>query len=131
MIPRLGLLAAAALAVGCNPVFHAISAPPLAKTARLDSRAETIELSPGVALAFECLNPAGDPCEKATASVDDPKVAGVAPAYLDRLSASWRWRGPQPQSGFVVWGVAAGKTVIRVRSDSGDAELEVRIVDDG
>jgi hypothetical protein len=138
VIPRLALLAWALFAAACGPRFTALSTPPITRTARLDTRAESIELSTGVALAFECHAASGQHCIGARASSDDPAVARVLPAYMDDLSERWGWHSPAPhwawhgsapRSAFVVYGVAPGKTVLRVRSDNGDEELAVTVID--
>lgn len=132
MIPRMGLFALAALAIGCGPTFHAVTAPPATRTAALDAEAETIEISPGVALAFECLpHISTAECEAASPSVDDPRIANVLPAYLAQVDEHWWMRnGPQPRVSFVVWGVAPGKTKLRLRSKDGESVLDVRVVAD-
>jgi hypothetical protein len=91
----------------------------------------------GVALAFECSDPSGEPCAKATATSADPAVARVLPAYIDDVSERWGpygpaphwgWHGPAPRSAFVVWGVAPGTTLLSVRTESGNEELRVSVV---
>jgi hypothetical protein len=138
VIPRSGLLVFLLLAAACGPKFTALSTPPVSRTARLDTHEETIEISAGVALAFECHTPGGYPCSGASASSDDPAVARVLPAYTDDVSERWAWHGAAPhwawhgtapRSVFVVYGVAPGRTVLRVRSQNGDEQLSVTVVD--
>jgi hypothetical protein len=134
VIPRMGLLVAALSVAGCGPFFNAVSAPPVGRTAQLDARNDTIEISAGVALAFECRGSVGDPCVGASATTDDPAIARVLPAYLDRTSGRGDWygggyHGPAPRSVFVVYGVAPGKTSLRVRSERGNQELPVTVLE--
>jgi hypothetical protein len=128
MIARIALVLGLLLAGGCSPHFVAVTTPPVTRAARLDQFEDTLEISPGVAVGFECFSWDWEACQKATASVDDPKIARVAPAYLDDVSKFWHWRGPAPRSAFVIWGVAPGKTVVRVRSENANSEIEVTVV---
>ena len=125
------LLASALSAAGCGPFFHAVSTPPPTRTARLDRAADRIEVSPGVALAFECRNGNGEPCQDATAVSQDERVAKVLPAHLNQTSEAWGWHGPQPRKGFVVYGVAPGTTTLNVTYDGDDhGELTVTVLPD-
>ena len=105
-------LAVSALLAGCSPNFQSITVPPPTKKAELDDEDRTIEISKGVALAFECTNQ-GVPCASASAKVDDAKIATVMSSYVDVLSPalpgdSGRTKGAKPRTVFVVLGVAAG-----------------------
>jgi len=122
------MIGLAALALGCSPSFYGVSPPPPGYTAVLHTAADTISISSGVALAFECRSASYSPCEKATATVDDPAIAKVMPAYFNQVSERWTWGGPKPVNGFVVIGLKPGATTIRVKSDNGDGELKVSVV---
>lgn len=130
-IVALAVVALAAGLTGCTePYFESLSAPPPTKTADLDSADKTIEISAGVALAFECsLNNA--PCQAAKASVGDEAIATVARAYLDYLSDAIydpsvsASRGKTARTAFVVVGRAPGKTKLTVKLDDDGDETEV------
>ena len=67
-----------------------------------------------------------------SASVDDPGVATVFPAYVDLLSRDHAGRtleGGQPRSVFVIVGNTAGETTLKLSSDDGDRSFSVTIVD--
>ncbi len=120
------LLAATSLSLSaCGPFFHAASTPPPTRTASLNRASDQIEISTGVALAFECRS-GGTPCEDAKAVSQDPNIAQVLPAHINRTTERWRWRGPQPRTGFVVYGVAPGKTTLRV-TYNGDSEGQLSV----
>jgi hypothetical protein len=119
------------LLAGCGPYLTALTPPPPDHTAELDRQAELIELSAGVALAFRCNDINALPCEGATATTDNPQVAQVYPAHLHELSDTaypWHHRGPKPGAGFVIVGLVPGHTVLRLRSDDGDLEYQVRVI---
>jgi hypothetical protein len=120
----------AALALGaCKPTLYAMSMPPPGRTGWLDSKELTLEVSPGVALAFACEKWDGGPCRKATATSDDPRIADVVPAHLARLDARLdnTTTSMVPATSFVVVAHAAGTTAIHVHSDDGDRTLDVTV----
>jgi hypothetical protein len=123
-------LALAASGAGCAPPsFQAITTPPPFTQAELCDGASscggdlTITLTSGVALAFTCTDSGGDPCTGVDATVADPTVATVLPAYLDALSGDG-----QPQSALVLVGVEVGDTTLAVTTDGGDVSFAVTIV---
>ncbi len=126
------LLAATGLSLSaCGPFFHAASTPPPTRTASLNRASDHIEISTGVALAFECRDGNGEPCKDAKAVSQDAGIAKVLPAHINLTTERWRWTGPQPRTGFVVYGVAPGKTTLRVTYDGDDhGELSVTVVPD-
>jgi len=65
-VKLLHAVAVSALLAGCSPNFQSITVPPPTKKAELDDEDRTIEVSKGVALAFECINQ-GVPCASASA----------------------------------------------------------------
>lgn len=110
----LSLLALTGLcaAAGCT-YYSALTPPPPGRVADLDTEARTIVISRGVALGFRCISAWGDPCSKeGQATLDDPKVAQVYPAYLNRLEPH-AWGSFTPTS-YVVVGLTAGQTVLRI-----------------
>ncbi len=113
------------LCAGCEPTLAATTAPPPSAIAALDDWDDRIEISHGVALAFECTF--NGPCIDATASTDDPTIAEVRPAISDDLDPWGGQRGPQPRTMFVVCGKQAGRTTLHLRSDDGDRDLRVDV----
>jgi hypothetical protein len=128
-VKRALLLAALALA-GCKPTLYALSTPPPGRTGWLDTKHRTLEVSPGVAIAFACDKWDGGPCKKATATVDDPSIASVVPAHLARLEARMDDTDTSmvPATSFVVVARASGTTTVRVHSDDGDRALTVTVL---
>ena len=128
---RLLLVLSLAL-VGCGEVtLAAITVPPPGKVAVLDDEADTLEISHGVALAFEC-NANDDyygPCRNATASVGDDTVASVFASYSDALAPSWNdgASGPRARTAFVVVGLREGKTEVFITTSDGDVSLDVTV----
>ena len=119
-------------AAGCDTRFTALSVPPPGKIAELDDGDRRIEISRGVALAFECVSHYGDPCSGAVASVEQPQVADVFSGYLDVLTEA-RLYGSQPKGGaprsiFVVVGRQAGEARLRVNSGDGNATFSVEVL---
>ena len=126
------VLAALTAIAGCGPTFEPLTVPPPTKTATFDDEERTIEVSRGVALAFECLDQ-GKPCASPAAETEDSAIATVLPAYVDALSPAMagsqgRTAGAKPRSVFVVLGVAEGTTTVSITSDDGDADFEVKVV---
>lgn len=111
---------------GCvEPQFEALTAPPPTGVAELDREADSIRLSRGVALAFEC-TVQGSPCESASAESSDGSVISVRPAATDQL-AYGGLSGEQPQTIFVVVGEGAGNATITVHTADGDATLDAQV----
>jgi hypothetical protein len=121
------------LAAGCGEVtLSALTTAPPGKVAHLDDDDDTIDLSRGIALGFEC-NSSEDsyygPCREATATVDDDTVASVYASYLDSLAESYNGgvAGPRGRTAFVVVGLHAGKTDLHVSSKDGDVTVAVTV----
>jgi hypothetical protein len=124
----------ALVAAGCDTRFTALSVPPPGKIAELDDDDRRIEISRGVALAFECVSHYGDPCGGAKAGVEQPEVAEVFSGYLDVLTEA-KLYGPEPKGGesrtiFVVVGRRAGQARLRVNSGDGNATFSVDVLAD-
>jgi hypothetical protein len=120
-------------ATGCLPSLAAESTAPPGRTARLDEetgfwgiKGYRLELSQGVALAISCSD--GGPCEKLTATSDDPAIAFVRAAALTALRPAGYSGNQQPAAAVVVIGKAPGATTIRLRSKDGDRAVRVTIV---
>ncbi|HEY5938656.1 MAG TPA: hypothetical protein VIU61_28590 [Kofleriaceae bacterium] len=129
------LLAAASLAA-CNPTLTAQSIAPPGRSMVFDSvdgwwgntKYYRLEMSEGVAFAVTCED--GGPCEKLVATSDDPNVAEVRPAALQKLATDFRGNN-QTQfalSAVVIVGKHPGMTTIRLRSKDGNRDVKVTIV---
>jgi hypothetical protein len=123
---------AAVLFVGCTPNLYAITTPPPTRTAELRSenpifakRKHFARLSAGVALAFNCSR--SGPCRGATAASDDPSIARVERAHLNRLEQDLMSADSRSPATFVLVGVRPGETWVRVRSKSGNAKIKVTV----
>lgn len=121
-----------ALAAGCNPYLTAQSAAPPGRAARLDEvrtfwgiQSYRLQLSQGVALAVTCH--LGGPCERLTASSDNPAIAEVRHASLATLQRSGLYN-QATAAAVVVVGKAPGTTHIRVRSKEGHRDIAVTVV---
>jgi hypothetical protein len=129
-VKSLFLLCAFALS-GCVRL-SAVTTPPPTRTAALDDYNETIEVSAGAALGFECWHSdfwTAAPCPNATARTDDPNTARVYPAYIDQLVPDYRRRSMSEQVGFVVVGISPGTTVLRIKTDGTEDEYLVKVVE--
>jgi hypothetical protein len=128
----LALAACLALAAGCNPILVAQSAAPPGRSARLDEvrgfwglQSYRMEISQGVALALTCYQ--GGPCEKMTATSDNPAVAEVRRASLGTLERSGMY-GQATAAALVVVGKSPGLTHVRVRSKDGHRDIAISVV---
>jgi hypothetical protein len=109
-IPCLAFLLAA-FASGCT-YYGALTPPPPGRVASLNTSDNELRLSRGVALAFECVTPNGNPCSEGVATIDDPKVAQVYPAHVGKLDRYMQ--GTFTPASYVVVGLAPGKTLLRI-----------------
>ncbi|MCA9629308.1 MAG: hypothetical protein KC766_16655 [Myxococcales bacterium] len=87
--------------------YSAINGPPPGHTAQLNDAADELRISPGVALAFTCTTPGGNPCSS-SARIEDPSLAKLMPGHLAELDSYVD--GRLPQSSYVVVGLEPGKT---------------------
>lgn len=122
------------LLIGCGPALYAVSTPPPTRTARLDVEhplfakpRHKVRLSAGVALAVNCSD--GGPCHDMRATSDDPAVATVVPAHLNRLEIDYLAHDTTPAATFVVVGVKPGTTTVRVRSKEGNTKIAVTVIE--
>jgi hypothetical protein len=69
--------AACLFLLGCDPRLTALTAAPPTAVAELDTTDDLMRLSQGIALAVECTAYTGGPCEDATATSADTKIAAV------------------------------------------------------
>jgi hypothetical protein len=119
---------------GCDDVnVQALTVPPPGKVAQLDAKNLELELSRGVAFAFECNESNNDytgPCRDSTLTSDDAAIAQAFPSYLDSLAIAYGGGdlGPRSRSAFVVVGLAAGKTDLRLATPDKDLSIRVTVV---
>ena len=126
-------LAVVALLAACSPTLSAQSVAPPGRAARLDAvsgfwgvKSYRLELSEGVAFALTCHK--GGPCEKLVATSDDPGVAEVRPAALQRLEPAGFDASPAASAAVVIVGKTPGATTIRLRSKDGGRDVRVTVV---
>jgi hypothetical protein len=129
---RTAALALGVALAGCKPTLYALSTPPPGRSGWLDSDDNSLEVSAGVAIAFAC-DHQGGPCRHASATSDAPAIAEVRPAHLARLEArvdpGWApTTSMVPATSFVIVAHGAGRTVVHVRSDDGDRDLQVTVI---
>jgi hypothetical protein len=123
----------AGLAAGCSEVnVEALTPPPPGKIAVLDSENNTLELSRGVAFAFECTAYGGGydgPCRDAKASTSHENIVTVYPSYLDSLGSAWDDgnAGLRSRTAFVVVALGEGKTEVLVKTADGDVGIDVTV----
>jgi hypothetical protein len=118
--------------VGCNDItLEALTVAPPGKTAALDADNNVLDVSRGVAMAFECTasgNAYSGPCQDAEITVDDPAIASVYPSYSDALTERYSGiQGPQARTVFVVVGLQEGKTALRVTTEHASADVAVTV----
>jgi hypothetical protein len=125
-------VALAALALsGCVHLSAVTTAPPT-RTADLDDEHESIRVSAGAALGFECSYHNGffsGPCPEATAKIDDSNVAKVYPAYLDELTYELSRSSTTQQIGFVIVGIRPGSTILRITTNGTHDEFVVNVIE--
>ena len=133
MSPRafLLLLAAAALAAGCDPTLTALTVAPPTAVAEVDNAAKDVRLSQGIALAIECTYQ-GSPCENATASSSDPETVRVLPGFVDLLAPGDAYQRPasdEPRAVFIfVGGKPGDATVTLTSTDADDIDIAVKVL---
>lgn len=127
------LLVLSALAGACTPNLYAVSTPPPLRTAELRSeqplfskRTYQVRLSAGVAMAFNCSH--GGPCRDARVTSEDPAVARVVPAHLNRLERDYMSLDHNAPTTFVLMGVSPGETRVHLASADGDASIRVTVI---
>lgn len=130
----LALIFAAAALAGCEPHYSALTTPPPFATAELcdgqDScgNTESITLTKGIALAFDCRSTNAGPCKNAKLTVADVTIAQSFDSYLDTLSQSYGYNAATaPQTAFVIVGKGVGKTTLTVNSDAGKTDFAVTV----
>lgn len=118
---------------GCETLtLSAVTVPPPGKTAHLDDEDDTIDISRGVALGFDCVaNEDGysGPCREPTVSVTDDTVASIYNSYTDSLEESYNYghAGARGRTMFVVVGLREGKTEVFINTKDGGISLDVTV----
>lgn len=92
--------------------YTALTPPPPGYTASLNTVSDELTISPGVAIAFECVTAGGNPCSDGQATVADPTIAKVFPAYLSGLKQYYS--GTYKPSSYVVVGMKPGRTTLQI-----------------
>ena len=126
-------LAMLAVIAGCGEVdLAALTVPPPGKVATLDAKNYTLELSRGVAFAFECTENEGSyygPCRGAELASSDAAIALTFPTYLDDVSTGYAGEvGPRSRSAFVVVGLEEGRATLRLTTGHDPIGVAVTIV---
>lgn len=125
----------AALA-GCGSVdLVALTVPPPGKVAQLDAENLKLELSRGVAFAFECNEANNDgytgPCRDAATLSMDETIVKSFPSYLDELSTPAYDNGelgPRSRSAFVVVGLVPGSADLKLTTKETDLSVRVTVL---
>jgi Flp pilus assembly secretin CpaC len=123
---RIALLSVIAALAACDPTLEALTAPPPGAKAELDNDEDIIHLSRGAALAVACTD-GGDLCDNMSVTVADPLIAGARVAFRNALD--FTFEGQRPATSFVIFGKAAGKTDVTVKSSAGDVTYRVHVID--
>lgn len=128
MIRWLLPLAALLFVAGCDPSITALTNAPPTAVAELDTMADTVRVSQGIALAVECTYQ-GSPCENAEAVSSDESIVRVFPAFVDLLSPADTYASisAKPRSAFVLVGGKPGDATVTIKTSSGDGDAELTV----
>jgi len=122
------LIAGAAFAAGCSPNVFALTPAPPMRIAELDSAADTIDVSEGVAMAFECRDGfSHGPCDAFRVESRDPSIATVHLAHVDPEHGAWSRSRPEALTSFVLVGIKPGNTVVTTRSGKWSRDYQVTV----
>ena len=130
------LLIIALLAAGCGEVtLSAMTVAPPGKTAHLDDDDDTLDLSRGIAIGFECTASEGSyygPCREAAIYVDNPDIAAAYTSFMDTVTESYNGgaAGARGRTALIVVGLLPGKTQVTVDTKDGNVTLDVTVKDD-
>lgn len=116
--------------VGCSPILVDVSTPPPSKVAEHSREIfadDEIHLSRGVVIAFDCLDPWDfSPCKADTVRTEDPAVARVMRAHLQREKSPWGGGYDTTQKeGYVLVGVKPGATTMYIGGPDGPTTVKV------
>lgn len=130
------LLAIALLAAGCGEVtLSAMTVAPPGKTAHLDDDDDTLDLSRGIAIGFECTASEDSyygPCRETKVYVDNPDIAAAYTSFMDTVVESYNGgpAGARGRTALIVVGLQPGKTQMTVDTKDGNVTLDVTIKDE-
>ena len=130
------LLCCLVLATGCGEVtLSALTVAPPGKTAHLDDQDDTLDLSRGIAIGFECTSSEDSyygPCREGKVYVDNPDIAAAYTSFSDKLDPSYNGgaAGARAKAAFIVVGLQPGKTQLTVDTKDGNVTLDVTVKDD-
>lgn len=121
-------LALAALLAGCHSIeLDAVSEPPPTLRGRIFADDKEIHLSPGVALAVQCVDTCDGPCRGPKVRSDDDAVVEVRKAY--HLAGVARGESEEHNAAtYVLLGLSPGRTEVRVESDCTDDTYVVKVI---
>ena len=129
------VLFSACFSTGCEEAtFDAITVPPPSRIAELNDDDRTIELSKGVALAFDCTFSYAEACGDASIASSDANIAAGFLGYSGELQSVYdygqdRGSGDQSYTRFVVVGYEVGTSTLSIRTEKGDADFLVQVFD--
>ena len=130
------ILAVALLATGCSEItLSALTVAPPGKTAHLDDEDDTLDLSRGIAIGFECTGSDDGyhgPCRDTKVYVDNHEIIAAYTSFMDQLDESWNTghAGARAKTAIVVVGLQPGKTQVTVDTKDGNVTLDVTVKDD-
>lgn len=121
---------AAACTAGCSPLLVDVSTPPPSKVAEHTREIfadDVVHLSRGVVIAFDCLDPWDfSPCHAESVRTDDPAIARVLRAHLERQKSPWGGGYDTTQKeGYVLVGVKPGATSLFIGGPDGGTRVRV------
>lgn len=123
------LIGLAAGLAGCVEVWS-VSAPPIGHPGAYESNAFSdgeVRLVQGTVLAFDCVDSfTGAACVLADMKQEDPAVAEILPAHLERKPSPWGG-GTQvePRAGFLIVARHEGATRVVIPSSIGERTIRV------
>jgi hypothetical protein len=98
------------------------------RVAALDGVGDTIRLSEGVAMAFECREGfSHGPCDSFRVDSRDPSIATVHLAHVDPERGAWSWSRVDALTSFVLVGIRPGNTVVTARAGKWSHAYEVTV----
>ena len=121
---------AIASTAGCSPLLVDVSTPPPSKVAEHTRQIfadDEVHLSRGVVIAFDCLDPWDfSPCKAETVRTENPSVARVLRAHLEREKSHWGGGYDTTQKeGYVLVGVKPGATTLFIGGPDGGTTVRV------
>lgn len=122
---RIVAIATCTMAIGCSPeLWLRTPAPPSTKIA-YNSKDQVIELTQGIAVAFEVF--CYGECVDVRASTDAPNVAKAYPAHLASLDREYGRGADRNTSALALVGLAPGRTTLRLYADKRTTDYLVTV----